>query len=84
MARANWTLIDGQAAMRGVNLLDLPVGRFLRAVCAWVEARIGPEAYAKWEMKTFMPAVGETVAVGPWSQSEQAAVFMRAAGSDHG
>jgi hypothetical protein len=44
IAGEHWTILDGQAALRGHDLLDLPIRRFLNAVYAWAVERVGDRA----------------------------------------
>jgi hypothetical protein len=43
LALDRWSEIDGEAALKGVDLRDLPVDRFLNAVYAWCCSRIHSE-----------------------------------------
>jgi hypothetical protein len=38
-----WHAIDGEAALRGVNLLELPMRRFLAAIYHWLMEHTAPK-----------------------------------------
>jgi hypothetical protein len=46
IAVERWEIIDGEAALQGVNLLDLTIRRFYNAIYAWAIQRVkDPEEF---------------------------------------
>jgi hypothetical protein len=61
IADARWPHID--AAYPDVDLLSLPVDRFLNLVYAWSASRVAPDRYEQWEKEMDDPLPGERVSV---------------------
>lgn len=61
IAGDRWAVIDGEAAFRGVNLLDLPLHRFLNAIYYWAIQRV--EDAEQFHSVLYEPVAGEAVKV---------------------
>lgn len=57
IANLNWVVIDGEAAMRGVNPITLPMHRFVNYVQAWAVARVKDPAM--WLEQLNAPELGQ-------------------------
>lgn len=76
VARPHWAIMDGESAMRGVDLIGLPLSRFLN-VCYWYMVRYADEKEkAKQDRQLWMPPKGVAPAPeSPWAPENETAAF---------
>lgn len=55
LAAQYWTDIDGEAAMKGVNLFHLRLDRFINAVLYWVLGKVEDREKFWWQLEQPMP-----------------------------
>lgn len=74
-----WPRIDGQAALSGVDLLDLPLDRLVSAVYHWLTREADEDALKKFDLKLWQPIPGQDISegddLGPWSSEGETSAF---------
>lgn len=58
IAAERWVEIDGEAAYHGVDLIGLPLDRFLNAVYYWIIQRIEPDDLPMFLTRLYEPLPG--------------------------
>lgn len=75
LAARDWVEIDGEAALRESDLLQLPFDRFLNAIYHWETRDRPPEAVRKFEIMLWVPPPDVAPTVGPWSPEAETSAF---------
>lgn len=75
IAEAHWVTLDGETAPNGVDLLDLPIDRFLNTIHAFALRGGTPESRRSFEIQLWVPPPGVVPTVGPWSPDAETAAF---------
>lgn len=60
-----------------MDLLTLPLDRFLNRVMAWARSLLGPSDWRKFSYDVERPPIGEEPRSGPWSEEAIAATWER-------
>ena len=68
-----WPQIDG--ASPSLDLLDLPVDRFLNHIYWWLTKDANAEGVQAFNVKLWMPPKGVVAVKGPWSVEEETSAF---------
>lgn len=69
-----WARIDGEAVWEGINLLDLPIDRFLNAIETWMIKRVKDVDRFLYEINKPVAGMGRTATEG--QLNEEANAFM--------
>ena len=76
LALDHWTVLDGWAAARGLDIEDLPLGRGANLIYWWATRGAGSEAeVAKFRAALWRPPAGVVPDRGPWSPAGENAAF---------
>jgi hypothetical protein len=75
VAQKHWVTLDGEAAGRGFDLLQLPFDRFLNTVYRYATKGAGEIELAKYDQWLWMPPPGVVATRGPWSPEAETAAF---------
>ena len=75
----HWTAFDGQAALKGVDPLELPFDRLLNAIYAWLGERV--KDHDQFEYQLTRPIPGRVVEVTEEMMDEEGRDFMAFAGA---
>lgn len=75
LAEQHWVTIDGEAAMRGVDPLELPFDRLLNIVYHVATREGTPDDVRKFDIRLWVPPPGVAPTRGPWSAEAEADAF---------
>jgi len=76
LADTHWTRFDGWAWARGVDVVELEVGRLAHLVQFWATEGAESEAdLRKFEAQLWVPPAGVVPDRGPWSPEEENRAF---------
>ena len=73
IAQDRWPEIDGQASLNGVDLMSLPIYRFINAIYAWSLERV--EDRQKFDDAIFAPIAGRVTDADVEREREAFAAF---------
>ena len=76
IAAGNWAQIDGEAALRGVDLIRLPLDRFCNAVYAYSVEHV--EDREEFDYRLTQPVPGRVRDTDPEQELAEFAAFMAA------
>lgn len=68
-------MLDGEAAGRGIDLLDLPIDRFLNRVYHFATKGGDPTSIQRFDNRLWMPPPGVVATRGPWSVEAETSAF---------
>lgn len=71
----HWVTVDGEAALRGIDLMELPFDRFLNAVYHFATREGTVESIRRFDIRLWMPPPGVVPTRGPWSPEAETSAF---------
>jgi hypothetical protein len=75
LADQHWVTLDGQTAMSGIDLLALPLDRFLNSVYHYATDGGDAAALRRFDTQLWMPPPGVEATRGPWSPEAETSTF---------
>jgi hypothetical protein len=80
IAGERWPEIDGETALKGVDLTRIPLDRYLNAIYVWCLERIEPDKRDQWLFQLAQPIPGREVPVDVEAEMDDFAAFASAFG----
>jgi len=80
IARERWPEIDGETALKGIDLTHLPLDRFLNAIYVWCLSRVEPDKHDQWLFQLTQPIPGRVEPVDVEAEMDDFASFASAFG----
>lgn len=77
LAASDWRVLDGEAALQGINPLRLPPHRFFNYLYVYFTRHLTPEQREQFDTSLLQPLPNEKVRerVAPFTEEEEAAAF---------
>lgn len=74
-ARRNWVRLDGKAVWSRIDLLDLPIDRFLNALYHDLSRELDEPARRRLDAMLWIPPPDVVPTAGPWSPQAETQAF---------